>query len=204
MNPLLPVKAIAFDCFGTLVNIDTPTHVYRDIVSRMPQYLRSSARRAVMTHRWTLEEAVIQLGVQVGAAELAEMHERLALELASVSCFPESRAVLAELKTRGYRLALCSNLAQPFAAPVQALIGGYFDVTTWSFAAGALKPEKRIFDSLCDELQLHPEQVLMVGDSHPADVRGARSAGLHARQVDRTGQAPDSMASLLDVLRMVL
>jgi HAD superfamily hydrolase (TIGR01493 family) len=208
MEPLLPVKAITFDVFGTLVDIESPSHVYRDVLSRMPLHLRPAARQAVMTNRWTLTEAVIQMGVHVGAAELAEMEARLADELASVVCFPETRAVLAELNTRGYRLALCSNLAQPFAAPVQALVGDFFDAKVWSFATGTLKPEKRIYQRLCDDLALAPEQVLMVGDSQFSDYTGARNAGLLARHltpnVPRAELGPERIGSLLDVLRLVL
>jgi HAD superfamily hydrolase (TIGR01493 family) len=208
MDPLLPVKAIAFDVFGTLVDIQSPSHVYRDILARMPPHLQPAARQAVMANRWTLAEAVIQMGAPVGAEELANMKARLADELASVVCFPETRAVLAELNTRGYRLALCSNLAQPYAAPVQELVGDYFDVKVWSFAAGALKPEKHLYQRLCNALALPPEEVLMVGDSHVADYLGARNAGLHARhltrQVPRASLGPERIGSLLDVLRLVL
>jgi HAD superfamily hydrolase (TIGR01549 family) len=207
MDPFLPVKAIAFDCFGTLVHIQSPSHVYRDIISLMPKHFQPPAKQALMTNPWTLADAVGQMGVPVDASTLAELHQRLASELASIACFEETRAVLTELKARGYRLALCSNLAQPYAAPAEALLGAFFDVKVWSFATGTLKPDRRAYQTLCDSLGLPPNGVLMVGDSHLADFTGSRAAGLHARHLTRNVPhrrlALNRISNLEDILRLV-
>lgn len=204
---ILPVKAIAFDCFGTLVEIQSPTLVYRDIISRSPKHLQPTAKQEVMTQPWNLAETVDQLGGAFARNEIDELQSRLAAELDSIACFPETVAVLAELRQRGYQIALCSNLALPYAAPVEALLGPLLDVKVWSYAAGAIKPDVRIYRSLCDALQLAPEQVLMVGDSQRADYMGARVAGLHARHLTRNVPPHqldlDRIASLADVLRLV-
>lgn len=207
MEPLLPIKALAFDCFGTLVEIQSPAHVYRDIIGRMPKHFQPAAKQAVMTHAWSLAETVDQLGAAFAPDEIEELSSRLADELSSIACFPETVEVLTELRKRGYQIALCSNLALPYAAPVEALLGPLLDVKVWSYAAGAIKPEVRIYRSLCESLQLAPEQVLMIGDSQRADFTGARGAGLHARHLTRN--VPDHrlalhrIASLADVLRLV-
>jgi HAD superfamily hydrolase (TIGR01509 family) len=207
MEPLIPVKAVAFDCFGTLVQVTRPSHVYRELISRMPKYFQPPAKTAVMSNPWTLTEAAHQLGVQLTAPELLAMEERLADELSSVECFPETRAVLLELQSRGYRLSVCSNLAMPFAAPVEALLGKYFDTRIWSFEAGVIKPDRRIFTALCDSLELPPAEILLVGDSLASDFQGARASGLHARHLTREVPAArvglNRIATLSDVLRLV-
>jgi HAD superfamily hydrolase (TIGR01549 family) len=207
MDPILAVQAIAFDCFGTLVEIKNPSQPYRDLINLLPKHYQPPAKRALMANPWTLLETVGQMGLDVEASTLQELQHRLDVELASIVCFPETRAVLTELKSRGYRLALCSNLAQPYAAPVEALIGSFFDVKVWSFASGAIKPDRRIYEMVCADLALPTEQVLMVGDSHLADFTGSRAAGLKARHLTRNVPhhrlALNRISSLEDLLRLV-
>lgn len=207
MDPLLPVQAIAFDCFGTLVEIESPTRVYRDIVRLMPQHFQPPARKAVMTNPWNLAECVTQLGVTADSTLMTEWRERLSDELGSIACFAETHRVLAQLRSRGYQVAVCSNLAQPYAAPVEALLGALFDVKVWSFEVGAIKPDGRIYQHLCESLGLPPARVLMVGDDHLADFAGARAAGLHARHLTRSVPrhrlALNRISTLEDVLRLV-
>jgi 2-haloalkanoic acid dehalogenase type II len=207
MEPVLPVKAVAFDCFGTLVQVTRRSHVYRELISRMAKHFQPPAKKAVMSNRWSLGEAAHQLGLSLTDSELLAMEARLADELASVECFPETRAVLLELQSRGYRIAVCSNLATPFAAPVEALLGKYFDATVWSFDVGVIKPDPRIFTSLCTALELPPAEILMVGDSLTADFQGARASGLHARHLTRDvppGRVGiNKVSTLSDILRLV-
>jgi HAD superfamily hydrolase (TIGR01549 family) len=207
MTPFLPVKAIAFDCFGTLVEIQSPSNVYRDIVGAMPKHFQPPARQALMTNPWTLAETVGQIGIPLDAGQLAELTARLDEELRSIVCFEETLAVLSELKARGYKLALCSNLALPYVAPVEKLVGAFFDAKLWSFEVGATKPDRRIYQALCEQLALPPEDVLMVGDSHLSDFTGSRAAGLQARHLTRNVPhrrlALNRISSLEDLLRLV-
>lgn len=207
MEPLIPVKAVAFDCFGTLVQVTRPSHVYRELISLMAKHYQPPAKKAVMSNRWTLSDAARQFGVPLTEQDLLAMEVRLADELSSIECFAETRAVLLELQSRGYRIAVCSNLALPFAAPVEALLGKYFDACIWSFNVGAIKPAPRIFTALCDGLSLAPADVLMVGDSLASDFQGGRASGLHARHLTR--EVPlarvglNKISNLTDVLRLV-
>lgn len=190
---MLPsVKAIAFDCFGTLVEVTAPSHVYRSLVERLPVQSQHSAQLAVMSTPWSLSESVGQMRLGINSFELAELERRLTVELGSIACFQETRVVLAALRARGYHIALCSNLALPYAAPVEALIGDLLDVRTWSFAVGSTKPDARIYTALCAGLSLLPSEVLMVGDSFRCDVAGPRASGLLACHLARGSSAPSS------------
>lgn len=53
----------------------------------------------------------------------------------------------------------------------------------------AAKPDARAYLAACAELGVAPAATLMVGDSLPHDVEGARAAGLQARLLDRSGRA---------------
>jgi len=207
MEPVLPVKAIAFDCFGTLAQIQAPSQAYRNLIKLMPTHFQPPARRAVMANAWTFPETIQQLGVCLPEDDLEGQLRMLQDELASIALFPETLTVLRELRQRGYKLALCSNLALPFAAPIEALLGPLLDVKIWSFEVQCIKPEGAIYQKLCEALALPAEDVLMVGDSLASDYTGARAAGLHARHLTRDTphqrMGRTRIRSLDDVLRLV-
>ena len=49
----------------------------------------------------------------------------------------------------------------------------------------ARKPDRKIFDAFCSQLQIRPEQCLYVGDDPEYDVVGARDAGMQTVWVNR-------------------
>lgn len=55
---------------------------------------------------------------------------------------------------------------------------------------GWRKPEPAFFASIEAELQLNPEQILLIGDDPENDLRGAQSAGWHAVLVSRADVKP--------------
>lgn len=73
-------------------------------------------------------------------------------------------------------------------------IGHYFDVVLTSEAAGASKPDPRIFARALRDAKASPEQSIMVGDNALADMAGARQAGWdHVHFAAET--EPDPMAT---------
>jgi putative hydrolase of the HAD superfamily len=54
----------------------------------------------------------------------------------------------------------------------------YFAHVVLSEAAGALKPDKRIFDYALQLNNAKPAETIMIGDSYEADIRGAQNAGI--------------------------
>lgn len=94
--------------------------------------------------------------------------------------YPGARSVLEELATVA-RLALVTNgLGEVQRARVERLgLAHYFDAVVISAEVGAAKPDPSFFAIAFDRLG-HPARpdVLMVGDSLTADVRGGAEAGL--------------------------
>lgn len=90
--------------------------------------------------------------------------------------FPDSEAVLRELKRRGLRVGVVSNVAEDLR-PVFAkrgwsdLVDGY----THSFEQRVEKPDPALFLAACRSIGTAPEETLVVGD-HPVD-GGAVVAG---------------------------
>ena len=157
-----------------------------------------------MSHPWSLREAAIRLNVPHTENEMRSWERELAVELASIECFPETVEVLRALRTRGFALALCSNLGQPYAAPVDKLIGKYFDVKVWSFESGCVKPWPGIYDKVIKALDLPAHRILMAGDTEAADYTAPLAVGMLATHLVRTappeGRKDHQIADLRELL----
>ncbi|WP_326557063.1 HAD family hydrolase [Micromonospora sp. NBC_01796] len=70
-----------------------------------------------------------------------------------------------------------------------AFHGLTFDAVVTSEDVGAYKPDGAMFRRALDALGLGADEVLHVGDSLRADVRGAHAAGIRAAWINRRGQA---------------
>jgi HAD superfamily hydrolase (TIGR01549 family) len=90
--------------------------------------------------------------------------------------------VVAELKRRGFRLALVSNMMLPGELLVAKLQGAsilsYFDNITISSEVGFIKPHPEIFRRALAESKLRSDQVVFVGDTYQQDIVGAKRVGL--------------------------
>ena len=101
--------------------------------------------------------------------------------------FPETVAVLEELKKDGYKLALISNTDCFSIEPIleKFELAKYFDVIHLSYKNGLLKTNPKSFEAVLKELGVKKEDAIMVGDSLETDIEGARMAGIKAILVDR-------------------
>lgn len=187
------IKAVAFDLFGTLVEIGEKRRPYRQLM----QHIASTGRTPqpgdaaiLMSNNVGLAGAAQLFGIDVPPAQLAALELELYAELPTIRLYPEAARCLHTLRDAGYKIGLCSNLSAPYAVPVKLLLPFELDAYAWSFEAGAVKPQRAIFDALCDGLLCAPEEVLMVGDTVDADYVGPRAAGMHSIYLARHGESP--------------
>lgn len=83
----------------------------------------------------------------------------------------------------------------------------HFDLVLSSEMAGARKPDPRIFAAALTRTKATPEQSLMIGDSVPADIKGARAAGWDQAHFAPRGEADEQATYVLrrlDDLRAIL
>lgn len=80
--------------------------------------------------------------------------------------YPDAAPVLAELRARGVKTAVVSNIAHDLR-PTFAHHGleQWIDAFIFSHEAAAMKPDPKIFRTACDALGVVPERALMVGDT---------------------------------------
>ncbi|USI75241.1 HAD family hydrolase [Sphingomonas morindae] len=176
-------RAVAFDAFGTLVRIGKRHRPYERLVARARQ--RAAELPSPMTAAIGLDDYAAMLGLSPPHVERIGLEE----ELASVTPYPDALETLRRVKAHGVTVVVASNLAEPYAAPLKALLGDWVDVWHFSFAVGATKPQRFFYAALTARLGIEPHELLMVGDSWHADVEGAVKAGARAQWLDRTGRA---------------
>ncbi len=96
-----------------------------------------------------------------------------------LEAYPESAPVLAELRSRGVQLAVCSNWDWDLAEAIDEVgLTGATDVVVSSAWAGARKPNPRIFEHTLAKTGADPARTLFVGDTWGPDVIGPRAFGM--------------------------
>jgi HAD superfamily hydrolase (TIGR01509 family) len=71
-------------------------------------------------------------------------------------------------------------------ADLQAIgISAHFKVSLAAHSFGCAKPDPRIFMAACTELNLTPDQVMVVGDDLLLDVHGAQQVGMQGVWMNR-------------------
>jgi 2-haloacid dehalogenase len=222
------IRAVAFDCYGTLVRFTTADlvrtmaeiaraqgleadpevlwdrFVKAAFVFRGENVARPAYRRYEEAWAFQFERAARELGFE-GDGALAAL--RLKEKLSQAEAYREAAEVLEALRPR-YRLAILSNADSDFLHACLARNGLEFDVVVSSEVAQALKPDPAIFAYLAEVLDLERYQILYVGDSPMPDIVGARQAGVPVAWLNRSGHPlpedlpePDlQLGSLRDLL----
>lgn len=137
------------------------------------------------------QEALREQGVD--DAELAKaMADRFFESRRRYPLYPEVPELLATLQPH-YRLGIVTNgvpdLQREKLAGSCAL--GWFQASVVSGEIDCGKPDPAIFQHICRELGVRPEECVMVGDNPERDVAGARAAGCRSIWVQRNGRRPD-------------
>ena len=132
----------------------------------------------------------------MGGGEGPGVHE-IAMQIVSrweqaahFELYDDALPVLRDLRARGLRLGLVSNTSRDLGTFVRHF---GLDVDGWiaSGSHGKVKPSPLIFEAALELIGVEAADAVMVGDSIEDDVEGARSVGMRAVLVDRTGRYPD-------------
>lgn len=184
-------RAVAFDVFSTLLELHDSRNPWKQIA------------------QFSAGHAPDPREVPVGLKDFASLCSApwnpawaadLDAELSSIRIYPDVVETLRALRSKGYRLALISNLAQPYVPTVRSLLGPLVDVEIYSCQVGAAKPRPKIFAAMCAQLDLAPNEILMVGDSQQSDIEGACRFGMPSVHLRRDGpQDRDSISELSGV-----
>ena len=216
-------RAVFFDAYGTLLELDDP-------VARLQRDLERSGHShdaGTVAAAFRAEVDFYRRNQDLGrdAAGLKELRARCAATFARALpssppvgvateilnealryvVFDDVLPTLDELASRGIRCAVVSNWDCSLPA-VLAQLGVLQRFVTVSVSAvvGARKPDTRIFRQALEALGLEPAQVVHVGDDLERDIRGAQAAGLRAVLIDRSGRGNDDDAERITSLRSLV
>lgn len=131
--------------------------------------------------------------------QLPDVDEDLAHSLYATmleSWFPYDDAVpvLRELRARGIRTAIVSNIGVDIRPVLhRAGLSDLVDAVVLSYEAGVVKPDVDIFRQALELVGVSPERALMVGDSWKDDA-GAAQLGIRTLILPRTSGASHGLA----------
>ena len=106
------------------------------------------------------------------------------------SLYEDVPEVLREIHARGLKIGLISNTQRCLASFQKHFeLDGLFTVAISSSEHGFMKPHPSIFEAALRRVGATPEEAMMVGDSLPHDIEGARRLGMRGVLVSRAGHA---------------
>jgi putative hydrolase of the HAD superfamily len=110
--------------------------------------------------------------------------------------YPDVVPILQALREK-YKLGLVTNGAPDLQREKLqgSKLGVFFDVVIIAGEVGIGKPDPRIFDLLCERLNVGPETAIVVGDSLGRDISGAQRAGLRAIWLNRDNRERNGLVN---------
>jgi len=214
----MPIKAVLFDMFDTLMLIEKNHEFYSPSLMRMYRYLSSKGvevpfekfnstyieirdglyRKADLN--WEephfnvrVAETLQKLGYnyEVTNPMVAEATSEFCDEFMKyVRIDSDTEPVLKKLYGQ-YRLGIISNFAIPECVHKLLQTAGieqFFDVIVVSAAVNKRKPASEIFESTLKVMGFSAFEVVFVGDTIDADVEGSKAAGMKAVYIERRPQ----------------
>ena len=211
----MPVKAVLFDMFDTLMMIKRNHDFYSPSLMHMYNFLNS---RGIDVSFSIFEQAYIKARDELyekAEADLGEPHfnfrvsdtlkalgydhdvsSPLVNAATSVFCDefknfvtpdPEAKTMLQNLKGK-YKLGIVSNFAIPECIQNLLKLHGFnefFDAVVVSAAVNKRKPSPEIFNAALHALGVSASEAAVVGDTINADVEGARAVGAKSIYIQR-------------------
>ena len=178
------IKAICFDAFGTLVDITDKRRPFRRLLDNLEGDARQSLQHRIMREPLSLEDCLKEFGEKLPESLTEELRADLAAEIASIKIRPQTDALWGLLRSQGYKIGLCSNLALDYGPPLLKTLPGVPDAQILSYDTGHIKPEPQIYRLVCDILGLAPENIVFSGDTQLADIDGPKAFGMDAELID--------------------
>ncbi|MEQ8934130.1 MAG: HAD hydrolase-like protein [Silicimonas sp.] len=198
------VKAITFDFWGTLVDVDkSGTDGMRRVLERVgladlnaaEMYLHwdDATVRRYRSDLWRpyldwgtmgLRDVLEPRDVNLADGEWTELGELLISTMtAEAKPHPEVPAIISELKSR-YPLMPITNMDDRLfdLNPYRAT----FDTVLTAQEAGAFKPSATIFQEAIKRLNVAPESILHVSLAQFADLEGAMPVGMRVCWINRS------------------
>ena len=209
------IKAISFDCYGTLIDWESGI---ADALSDWSRRQGAGLQRAELLAAFSEVEPVVQSAdpelpyPEVLRRVAQGIGRRFTLPVSDAEAggfarsvrrwppFPDTSEALARLQER-YRLAVLSNVDKESFAATEKALGIRFDLVCTAEEIGSYKPDPRNFRFLLarlSEMGIARGGLLHAAQSLFHDVEPARAMGIRTAWVDRYGGADNGAARAPD------
>ncbi|MDP6493897.1 MAG: HAD-IA family hydrolase [Dehalococcoidia bacterium] len=220
-KPKLATKAVFFDWYNTLARYDPPNealqatacrsfgivvdsrkllkgiaeadrYMYQENMNSRVDKRPPNEQVEIYTHYEDIVLKTAGVNVPRGLALPIWMKVRDMAKGSTFMLFDDVLPALDELRKRSLVLGMISNLLQDMMPLVSRLgMVTYVDYVVNPQAAGADKPDLKIFQYALEQARVENSEALYVGDQYDVDVAGAQSAGIRAILLDRYDIHPD-------------
>ena len=200
------IKACVFDAYGTLFDVHSAVGKHRvrlgdaaDQVSAVwrTKQLEYTWLRSLMGRHadfWQVTREALDFAFEMHGIEDSELGADLMEAYLQLTCYPEVPEALAELKGRGFEIAILSNGTRAMLeaavknSRLEEVIPRIFSVES----VGIFKPDPRVYQIAVDELRVKPEEIVFQS-SNAWDAAGAAAFGFNVAWVNRFGQSPERL-----------
>jgi 2-haloacid dehalogenase len=190
-----------FDCYGTLIdwNLGIRRELERlfgvaaapHLLARYHEIERELESAPFHTYREVLTRALERLA-QEESIQLPEGEAgALGRSLPDWPPFPEVPSALAELRERGWQLAILSNSDRDLIAASQRLLGVPFDLAIVAEDVESYKPAHRHWERFFEATTADRERHVHVAASLFHDIAPAHELGLRSVWINRLGEPAD-------------
>ena len=183
---------VTFDCYGTLIDWNGGIHrelarVFGhdeadDMLARYHALEPELQADGTRSYREVLTEAMRELGASDGE------QGALARSLPDWQPFPEVPGALAEIRARGWKMAILSNTDRDFIDASQAGLGLSFELAIVASEIGSYKPAHGHWERFFEQTGAKPENHVHVAASLFHDIAPANELGLRSVWVNRLNE----------------
>ena len=205
------IRACVFDAYGTLFDVNSATAPCLRELGEKADALNRLWREKQLQYSWlracqgkhadfwqvtgdALDFALRSLGIGND-----ELRRRLMQSYLALGAYPEVPETLAQLKRRGFTLAILSNGTPKMlqSAVENAKLNSLLDAVFSVEKAGVYKPDPRVYRLAADGLGIAPNQICFVS-SNAWDAYAASAFGLRVVWCNRYGQPKERLPGAPD------
>ena len=199
------IKAIIFDAYGTLFDVNSAAEKYKDKIGdkweNFANYWRTTQleytwlRSLMSRHKDFWQVTKDSLDKSMEAFKIDSSMRGDLLDLYKIlSTFPEVKEVLSKLKEKNYKLAILSNGTPTLLNELVKSnnLEGIFDKIFSIEQVGIYKPSSKVYDIPIQKYKIQKDEVMFLS-ANTWDVSGAGNYGYKSVWVNRNNNVFDSL-----------
>tara|TARA_Y100001970_G_C14060998_1_gene764150 strand:+ start:41 stop:706 length:666 start_codon:yes stop_codon:yes gene_type:complete len=199
------IKAIIFDAYGTLFNVNSAAEKCKDKIGdkwegfanfwRTTQLEYTWLRSLMKRHQdfWKVTEDSLDKSMNLFKIDKSMRNELLNLYKV-LNTFPEVKDVLNKLKEKNYKLAILSNGTPELLSELVSSnnLNNIFDDIFSIEEVGVYKPDAKVYDMPVKKYKIQKEEIIFLS-ANTWDVSGGGNFGYNSIWVNRNNSIFDNL-----------